>query len=227
MEAIRTSTFLAATLALTLAAGAQAAATAPETVITDPLGDANGLSNAPGPVSVALTSPASDAPRDITSVTFAREDNALVLRLALAAAPDATPVLSFYTVAATVAGCAMKFVISANEQDANFAAAPPRVVTDTTACGTASAPLGAGYTVAVEGTTLVARMPLAALGANRLTLVPGTTLRQLSAESRRGTYVTAGGSAGVPQLHNYVGPLLDLTGAGTDYTVPDEEPVAG
>jgi hypothetical protein len=213
-----------ALLALAAAVAAVAPATAGATTIDDPAGDANGLGNAG--LSLA-TAPASDATRDLTRVTVARDREGLTVRFALAARPQLDGPISFAILRGARGGCGVSLAVAWGSL-VDDAGAGPIAVSDLDDCDDEFFGIGApGYSVALEGSTLVARYPWSALAANRMGIGPATALRKLTAETRVGTFGSTGTfshchpdpceAEGLNHTKSgFIGPIVDVTAQGDD-----------
>ena len=198
----------AATIALAVPGVAQGA------VITDVTGDANGVANAG--LSVA-TAPVSDASRDLTQVDVDRTADGIVVRFHLAAAPQLGGAPTFAILRGQRGVCGVSLAVAWGGEGG------PTAVSDLDDCDEEFFGIGApGFSAAVEGTTLVARYPYAALAGNRMGIGPSTALTDLRAETRIGTFGSSGGfSSCSPEpcepngfsyaRSGFIGPLVDIT----------------
>jgi hypothetical protein len=145
------------------------------------------------------------------------------VRFGLSAPPALDGPMTFGVLRAARAGCDVNLAVMwgnvGGEGDST-----PVAVSDLDNCDEEFLGIGApGYSAAVEGASIVARYPYSALANNRMGIGPSTTLRNLRAETRVGTWGTAGGfSSCSPEpcepsgmswaKSGYIGPLIDATG---------------
>jgi hypothetical protein len=171
-----------AVAALAVAAPAHASV-----VINDPAGDANGLGTAALNQS---TGPASDASRDITSVTVSREPGNLVVRYALAGAPDLDGPMTTLLLRGKKGACnSMLAVMWGNFGTENAAPSEqgPLAMSDFNGCPRDTwGPTAAGHSVSLNGSTIVARYSL------ENAFLDSTPLTGLRAQTIVGTYYARG-----------------------------------
>lgn len=196
----------AAAIALAVPAGAQGA------VIDDPAGDANGTGNAGLSV---VTAPVSDASRDIVRITVDRVTDGITVRFGLSAPPDLGGPTTFAILRGSRGGCGFNLATA-------WGGGGPIAVSDLDDCDEEFLGIGApGYSAWVDGATVVAHYPYAALTGNFMGIGPSTELRALRAETRVGTFGSVGGfSSCDPDCEHegfsyaksgYIGPVIDST----------------
>ena len=208
--------FIAA-LMVTALTGSALAST-PVSVITDAAGDANALANDPGPVTLDATTPASDAAMDITDVSLWRDHTALNIRFGLAGAPDPSTPNGLYTLTSASGGCPVRFFVATGGPGS------PSLTggIEWRRCGGLF--FGDGVTATADGSAIVLRVPFADLARVSRASQPGEILGGLTAQTRIASYSVSSEPQVDALLLDPIGPLIDATGTGSDYTIPEDDP---
>src|SRR4051812_483943 len=148
-----------ATAALWAALTGAAMASTPVTVITDPVGDANGL----GTLGIdQATAPVSDGTHDLTAVKLSTDGDALRVVFEQSAAPDPAGPQTFTMLRFNLGDCPVQVGVVYGKLDTSETGGPVTLV-DSGSCTADGFSLAGVGTSAIQGTSVVARFPFADL----------------------------------------------------------------